>query len=110
MVDTPLGLTSVWDNNGDSSLILHYQVDKIHFKQTLFSSYTEIVQQNASSTLPAPAEQRHSVHKNDHVYYLSDYVVINIIVEVVKYNLYRSLLNMQRYYCQNCDQHILNAC
>jgi hypothetical protein len=39
----------------------------------------------------APAGQRHSVHNNeweDHVYSFDHYIVINIIVEAVKYNFF----------------------
>jgi hypothetical protein len=35
---------------GDFSLIVYYQNDKIHFKQTLFSLCTERVTQAASGT------------------------------------------------------------
>jgi hypothetical protein len=53
------------------------------------------------------AGQRHSEHKNECeglVTFIAQYVVTNIIVEVVKCNCDVSMLDIPRHYCQYFDQ------
>jgi hypothetical protein len=51
--------------------------------------------------LLAPTGQRHSVHKNeweDHGWFFVQYIATNIIVKVVKYNFYVSLLDIRYHF------------